>query len=519
LSQLFTPPFLTVLDSNANPVSGGKVYFYATGTTTPQTVYSDAALTTPATNPVQADSAGRMNAIYLDPSLAYRATVKDAGGTTIKDVDPVNDTSLRDLVNSLTGSFLTTRTINVPSDYSTVAAAFASLAGKRINPDATVTIKVADGTYTLTSGLVLNHPDGDRIRLIGNQTTPASCVITVSGVPTFDALTVSNGYTLGYLDGFKFNLSTKAGSANNYTAILALNGATIICGQKIVVNNWYYGIAARVGSSIVCDYATVSNAGDVGIWAFVGSNVQCRNVTITACSDSTNLLGWGIEAEYGSSIDCQSANVSTCYRAGIGALSGSTVRALSVNSHDNSGYVNGSHGLFAENGGVIEAHSATITNNAGFGIYRGQQAMGVSYGNSITNTGNAFGTDGVGTLFDVVGTNGNPRILFYGPTGADINNANRASIRFTNGNGTQFEIGDTTTFTAVNHLVALGSATGSHVRLAASGTDTNIDVAIEPKGTGVPRFGAWTTNADAPITGYITIKDSGGTTRKLAVIS
>ncbi len=64
---------------------------------------------------------------------------------------------------------------------------------------------------------------------------------------------------------------------------------------------------------------------------------------------------------------------------------------------------------------------------------------------------------------------------------------------------------------------ALGNATG-RVRLIAKGTDTNLDMALEPKGTGVLRFGTHASSSDVAITGYIQIRDSGGTFRKLAVI-
>ena len=97
-------------------------------------------------------------------------------------------------------------TINVPSDFATIQEAVDSLAQSRISNDVTVTIKVADGTYTLTSSIVANHPYGDRIRIIGNETTPDNCIITVSGAPTFDAFVVSVGHTLGYLNGFYFTL-------------------------------------------------------------------------------------------------------------------------------------------------------------------------------------------------------------------------------------------------------------------------------------------------------------------------
>jgi hypothetical protein len=72
---------------------------------------------------------------------------------------------------------------------------------------------------------------------------------------------------------------------------------------------------------------------------------------------------------------------------------------------------------------------------------------------------------------------------------------------------------------SVNYLQAAGGATGVAATLSAQGSDTNIDLALAPKGTGNVRFGTLTANADAPVTGYILIKDSGGTTRKLAVIA
>ena len=54
---------------------------------------------------------------------------------------------------------------------------------------------------------------------------------------------------------------------------------------------------------------------------------------------------------------------------------------------------------------------------------------------------------------------------------------------------------------------------------SAAGSDSNIDFAIAPKGTGVLRFGTHSALAAETVTGYITIKDSAGNTRKLAVLS
>lgn len=72
---------------------------------------------------------------------------------------------------------------------------------------------------------------------------------------------------------------------------------------------------------------------------------------------------------------------------------------------------------------------------------------------------------------------------------------------------------------AVNYFEFSGSAAGTSPFFQAKGGDTNIDLALVPKGTGVVKFGAWTSNADAPVNGYVSIKDSSGNVRKLATIA
>lgn len=59
----------------------------------------------------------------------------------------------------------------------------------------------------------------------------------------------------------------------------------------------------------------------------------------------------------------------------------------------------------------------------------------------------------------------------------------------------------------------------SPVFIRSQGADANIDIRLIPKGTGTIGFGTFTTSADVPVTGYITIKDALGSVRKLAVIA
>lgn len=68
--------------------------------------------------------------------------------------------------------------------------------------------------------------------------------------------------------------------------------------------------------------------------------------------------------------------------------------------------------------------------------------------------------------------------------------------------------------TYVNAAALQGSVAGNPVSYAVTGADTNIDIALEPKGTGVVWLGAYAATPPSA-TGYITVKDSTGTVRKL----
>lgn len=89
-AELFVPPS-KALDANANPYAGAKWFFYESGTTTPQSVFTTAALSTPHANPVVADSSGKFPNIFFDPALLYRGILKNSTeSVTLHDIDPVN---------------------------------------------------------------------------------------------------------------------------------------------------------------------------------------------------------------------------------------------------------------------------------------------------------------------------------------------------------------------------------------------------------------------------------------------
>jgi hypothetical protein len=88
------------------------------------------------------------------------------------------------------------------------------------------------------------------------------------------------------------------------------------------------------------------------------------------------------------------------------------------------------------------------------------------------------------------------------------------NLFFQPNNLNQFAV--TQTASAVNYLQATGSAAGSAPAFSVAGTDTNIDLTLTPKGTGLVRFGTYVAGA-LLATGYINIKAADGTTYKVLV--
>lgn len=369
---------------------------------------------------------------------------------------------------------MSSQTLNVPGTYSTIQAAINSLNGSVIAAGATVTIQVADGTYTLASSIIANHPSGANIQILGNLTTPANCILTVSGAPTFDALVTSDGRSLGLVDGFTFTLASKATQANNSTAVLALNGGEIRTGPNIRVNNWYYGAAARIGSELYCRGIQVANAGDVGIWSTSGSSVDCQGATSTGASDVANSLGFGFQAEHGSAMDATNANASGCLIGGIASLSSSHVNAPGAVSSSNTG-----SGFFVRDGATIENHGATASNNTRYG--EEWLANGRCYHNTFTAAGNTLGVNN-GQVYLDNGSNG-ARIAANGPLRIDNNGT--ASTFFNTSNGLVIEVRDGgATSTSYSQFTSGNSVNSDQPTWSATGTATNIATRRQSKGTG-----------------------------------
>jgi len=84
MSQLISTPKIQAFDDNGDPLSGGFIYFFISGTSTPKNTYSDSALTIPNTNPVELNARGEAN-VY--GSGQYKVVLNDSDGVQIYSSD------------------------------------------------------------------------------------------------------------------------------------------------------------------------------------------------------------------------------------------------------------------------------------------------------------------------------------------------------------------------------------------------------------------------------------------------
>ena len=77
-----------LFDNSGNVLSGGKIYTYAAGTTTPATTYTSSSGITANSNPIILNSAGRVPyEIWLSDTVAYKFVLKDSNDTLIATYD------------------------------------------------------------------------------------------------------------------------------------------------------------------------------------------------------------------------------------------------------------------------------------------------------------------------------------------------------------------------------------------------------------------------------------------------
>lgn len=86
MAVLYTNHFVQFFDNDGNPLSGGKLFAYSAGTTTPKATYTTEEATVENAHPIVLDSAGRAT-VFIEGS--YRFDLFDSNDVLIKSTDDV----------------------------------------------------------------------------------------------------------------------------------------------------------------------------------------------------------------------------------------------------------------------------------------------------------------------------------------------------------------------------------------------------------------------------------------------
>ena len=160
-------PLLRFEDSNGDPLAGGTLEFYESGSSTPKKAYGDSSESTSFTTKTL-DSRGE--AVVYFGSGNYKLVVKDSGGSTIKTIDPIigaatSGSQEQWVASGDTPTYVSATSFTVPgdktADYHTNRAFKATVTAGTVYgyytgssysaPNTTVTVKNDSGT--LDSGL------------------------------------------------------------------------------------------------------------------------------------------------------------------------------------------------------------------------------------------------------------------------------------------------------------------------------------------------------------------------------
>jgi hypothetical protein len=340
-------------------------------------------------------------------------------------------------------------------------------------------------------------------------------------VQSTGAFTIANGGT-GYTVGNVLTFSGGTGVVNA-TATVASVSAGVITGLTFTSGGAYtvvptnpISVTGGTGTGATFNFTQYILRTSAPTWLITNAGsgyVEQPTVTFSGGGGS----GAAAYAEIGSATSLKSLNDMT-----VNLPSGPVLSMTDSSVASGAGaYLNLSNGSSAN---AIQRAAGTATNIGVFWLSKGTSGHSFGTNNStateqlrVTHTASAV------NFVQVTGaaTGGTPTISAQGSDANVALNFQTKGVgifRFRNGS-------NQTAFTgyalsgAANFVGIQSSVAGSAPILGAEGSDTNIDLALTPKGTGNVRFGTYTADMTLIVQGFIEVKDSGGTIRKLAVIA
>lgn len=251
-------------------------------------------------------------------------------------------------------------------DYPTIPDAISALDGYHIPADVTLTIQVADGSYLLAEPLTFHHPDGRRVRLVGDEASPTN--VTLIACTACSGIVVDAGSTLGFVGGFSLVGDGTIGTPTDEIAGIQVTQGSVATLGKLQIRGFDTGVGVWGASFVQADdrdasapWLTISDCVGYGVRVDGLSMAYLPSVVVTGSTG-----GDGIRAERGSFLYADGSTSSANAQHGFVVM-------------DNAG------AEFSNSTSSANGQSGFLVSRAGFGLLSSATATG--------NTANAFEAD------------------------------------------------------------------------------------------------------------------------------
>ena len=430
-------------DNSGNVLTGGKLYTYLAGTTTPATTYTTSSGNTAQPNPIVFNAAGRVpdsGEIWLSDGVLYKFSLQDQYGVqiaTYDNIDGINSnfvsyTSQNEVQTATQGQTIFTLTTIQYTPATNNLAVYVN-GSKQIDP--TNYVETGSTTVTFVSGLNV----GDIVEFstatpVATNTTSAANVSYNEGgagavtrtvqAKLQETVSVKDFGAIG--DGITDDTAAiQAALAASYNVVVPTGSYLISSTIAIPIKTRLFfqgGSANQTSVTPSAYFIKKSTMTTVGITIddeaiMEGGGLVCQSGNT---GDGIQIIGNGSVLKY------SFVNFAGGVGLRVGTASGKNCNVFELN-HVNS-FENGSHGIYIHDGTASEGananagalYSCIASSNAGNGIHLGH-AWWVTVINSLTEINTGWGLYLSGTA-----NNTYPECRYANIIGGDYNEGNNA---------------------------------------------------------------------------------------------
>jgi hypothetical protein len=515
------PPYPILTDIDGQPLENGFIFIGVVNLapiTNQITVYWDAALTVTATQPIRTRGGFPMNGnvpgrLYVNSD--YSIQVQNLNGSTVYSAPEATE-ALGNIISfaEITGTLGSDRVTFLQAGTSAVTR--------------TAQAKMRDEVNVKDFGAVGNGVANDTAAFsaaaaASAQNTVSSGTYLLNSNPTANMFVVQKGASF-----------TGAGTLNTVTGkVLSYGGAF----RSLESNaSFYAGIFGYLEQN-----AALSGYGTIGLHGFVRSaggtgGAAEANIAVAGCAvHDLSASAGGVWALYGTAVRQSGVNGATHSLEIDIANMGSTVALFphamfSVGSTSCAWICTGGE-ITASGAGSpgVASCAIGIVQNDSQVVKTAKYDKGIVFHNLAINGADGATGIGVAIAFAVGHAmqwyNNSAQVIGEIVSTGVVQASNNYRLDFSDfglllqdrsSGATAFQVEKTVN--GVNGISVRPGATGVPGEVVAIGSDTNIDLQLRAKGTGLIKFGTRTASADVLVTGYVEIKTDDGITRKLAVV-